>query len=318
MPRHPVHMFKEVQTLEGLLMRPEEKDWLEKPPPRPHPRATVLYLGCNILRTPHLAQTVTAIFRCLGEDFIALGGPAFCCGVPYEREGGIEGARYQGERLASRLQQFQPQRVVMWCPGCFHFYKHVLSLSGTFELLHVTEFLAESRDRFTFTPQPATKVALHYHCGSPDAERQAAAAQALLTAIPGVELLDIGSSDAWGRNCSGSLRDRMGTEAWAALITPFFQKTALLGADVFATLYHGCHRMYAGYEKDYPFAIEHYLAVVARALGIAYPDNYKQYLLWENSNRILEDARTCLEDNRVPPEQAKATVEHVFVKHCGL
>ena len=313
-----MHLFREIQTLQGLLLSPEEKRWLEKPQAQPSSRATVLYLGCNILRTPHLAQTVTAFFRCLGEDFIALGGAAYCCGVPYEREVGIEGGRRQGERLASRLEQLQPKQVVMWCPGCLHFYRHVLSLSGSFQLLHVTEFLAENRDKLTFTPQPPTKVTLHCHTGSPESDRQAAAARALLAAVPGVELVDIGSSDAWGRNCSGVQRDRMGREAWEAVIKPFFDKAAAAGADVFATMYHGCQRMYAGYQDDYPFTIEHYLTVVGRALGINYPDKYKQYLLWKDRGGILEDSYPCMEANRVRREQAIATIDRVFVADGGL
>src|SRR3990172_2645089 len=257
-----VPLFREVQTLEGLLIREEEKDWIERRQAEPSPRPTVLYLGCNILRTPHLA--------------------------------------------------------VMWCPGCLHYYERVLALSGPFRLQHGTEFLAENRDRLTLAPIPATRVALHYHSGSPAAERHATAARALLAAVPGVELLEIGTSVTWGRNCSGILRDGMGQEAWQALITPFFQKAAALGADIFATLYHGCQRMYAGYEEGFPFAIEHYLSVVARALGIAYPDRYKKYLLWKDRDRILEDASPCMKVNHVKADLAAAVVEHVFVNDRGL
>ena len=313
-----VPLFREVQTLEGLLIREEEKDWIERRQAEPSPRPTVLYLGCNILRTPHLAQTVTALFRRMGEDFVALGGPAFCCGAPFRTEGEKDRGRPWGEKLASHFERFQPQRVVMWCPGCLHYYERVLALSGPFRLQHVTEFLAENRDRLTLAPIPATRVALHYHSGSPAAERHATAARALLAAVPGVELLEIGTSVTWGRNCSGILRDGMGQEAWQALITPFFQKAAALGADIFATLYHGCQRMYAGYEEGFPFAIEHYLSVVARALGIAYPDRYKKYLLWKDRDRILEDASPCMKVNHVKADLAAAVVEHVFVNDRGL
>jgi hypothetical protein len=34
----------------------------------------VLYLGCNILRTPEVAAEVVAVFRALGLDFIAVAG----------------------------------------------------------------------------------------------------------------------------------------------------------------------------------------------------------------------------------------------------
>lgn len=314
----PGETFKEIRTLESLLLRPQDKGWLEKPPSQPSPAATILNLGCNILRTPHLAQTLVGICQQLGEDFIALGGPAFSCGVHFPNEGAMGKGRQQGERLAAHFERFKPQQVVMWCPGCLYYYKNILPLSGPFRLLHITEFLAEKRDRLTFAPLPPTKVALHYHCGTPDADRQAAAARALLGTVPGIEVVEMGSTPAWGRQCSGNLRERMGQQAWEALIMPYFEKAATAGVQVFATLYHGCHRMYAGYEGRFPFTIENYLTLLGRALGIVYPDKYKRYLLWKDACRILEDSHPCVEANRLPLEQAIATVENVFVKDCGL
>lgn len=311
-------IFREVEVLMGLLIKPEEKRWLEKPVQRPQPAATLLYLGCNVLRTPHMAQTVTGIFQRLGEDFVALGGPAFCCGLPFDNAGASAEARGWGERLASQFSRFHPQEVVVWCPGCFHFYRNALGLSGPFRLSHVSEFLAERRNTLPFAPQPATKVALHYHSDSPDAEGQAAAARALLGAAPGLEVLEIGSSEAFGRNCSGIARDKMGRETWEALLMSFFKKAVELRADVFATLYHGCHRMHALYQGRFPFPIEHYLTVVGRTLGIEYPDKYKQYYLWRDRDRIIEDARPCLEANGIGLDLAVPLVERVFVEGNGF
>lgn len=318
MPKHSLDIFDEIQTLEGLLLRPEDKRWLEKPLSQSRSAATVLYLGCNILRTPHLAQTIIAIFQHIREDFVALGGPYFCCGAPYERIEGIEGARECGVRLFSYFQQFKPRQVVFWCPGCLNFCKNVLAISESFRLIHVSEFLAENREKLTFTHVLPTKVALHYHCGSLDSDLQAVAARALLAAVPGVELMDIGSNNAWGRNCTGELRKRMGLEAWKASIEPFFHKAVALNAEVFATLYHGCLRAYARYEKDFPLTIEHYLTTVGRSLGIAFQDKYKQYLLWKDKSRILEDSYSCLKANRLPLELASSVVERVFIREEGL
>lgn len=318
MLKHPVGLFRELQALEGLQVRPEEKTWLEKPRPERTSSPTVLYLGCNILRTPHLAQIVTDVFRRLGDPFVALGGPAFCCGVPYQKEEGTQVARRIGTRLADRLAQYRPRQVVVWCPGCFHFCKEVLSLSGLYDLVHVAEFLAENKHKLALAPQPPTRVALHYHCCSPDAERQAAAARTLLTAVPGLEVVEIGSDSAWGRSCSGNLRDSMGRQAWEASTRSYLEKAAAAGATIFATLYHGCHRMYAGHQAEFPFNIEHYLTVIGQALGFAYPDRYKEYLLWKDPSRILDDASSRLEANRVPYQRAIAAVDHVFVQGRGL
>ena len=56
----------------------------------------VLYLGCNILRTPDVAADVVNVFRALGLDFIAVAGVQFCCGVTWiERATLRRAARYR-------------------------------------------------------------------------------------------------------------------------------------------------------------------------------------------------------------------------------
>lgn len=315
---YSAQLFREIETLEGLMLEPDERSWIERPPDRPQAKATVLYLGCNVLRTPHLAQTAVAVLQYLGEDFIALGGPAFCCGVPFQYEGLAGDARRSGEKLNSHFGRFQPRQVVMWCPTCLYFYKSVLGLSASFRLLHMTEFLAEKRQLLHFAPVRAVKAALHYHTGSSDVEGHSAAARSLLNAVPGLELIEIGGSDVWGRACTGRMREQMGRQPWEALIMPFFMKAADLGAQLFATLYHSCHRMYCGYQDRFPFTVEHHLSVLGRALGIDYPDKYKKYLLWKDRDRILDDARTCLQANRLRPESAHDVVDRVFVDDKGF
>lgn len=64
--------------------------------------------------------------------------------------------------------------------------------------------------------------------------------------------------------------------------------------------------------------IEHYLTTVGRSLGIAFQDKYKQYLLWKDKSRILEDNSPCLKANQLPLELASSVVERVFIREEGL
>src|SRR5262245_10797683 len=55
--------FGEITLTHDLLSRREERTWRLAAPPREGERhQIVLYLGCNVLRTSHMIQTVTAIF----------------------------------------------------------------------------------------------------------------------------------------------------------------------------------------------------------------------------------------------------------------
>ncbi len=68
--------FQEINVLHGLQSPPEERDWLLGiPKGEVEPVDTLLYLGCNVLRTSHLINTVTDVFKLLGEEFVTVGGP---------------------------------------------------------------------------------------------------------------------------------------------------------------------------------------------------------------------------------------------------
>ena len=71
--------FGEIALTHDLTSVPGERRWRLTPPARePEPHRIVLYLGCNVLRTAHMIQTITAIFDRLGLDYVAVGGATYC------------------------------------------------------------------------------------------------------------------------------------------------------------------------------------------------------------------------------------------------
>ena len=134
-----------------------------------------------------MVQTATAIFDRLGLDYVAAGGPTYCCGIQHHRRG----QEASGERYANHtielLQKMAPREVVMWCPSCIQFYDEVLEAELPFPKRHTAEFLADRLDRgeFTFTQPVEATVALHYHRASEPRQREGLAARRLLAAIPG-------------------------------------------------------------------------------------------------------------------------------------
>jgi Fe-S oxidoreductase len=73
--------FGEINMLADLQFMPGEKAYVDRPSAAPEPKELLLYLGCNVLRTAHLAKTVIQVLRTMGFDFNAAGGPAHCCGI---------------------------------------------------------------------------------------------------------------------------------------------------------------------------------------------------------------------------------------------
>jgi len=61
-----------------------------------------------------------------------------------------------------------------------------------------------------------------------------------------------------------------------------------------------------------PIAIEHYLSVFARGLGIEFEDRYKTFRLWQDPERVLAESTPCQTANHVDPGRARQLVEKTF------
>src|SRR5713226_9096490 len=111
----------------------------------------VLWLGCNVLRTPHLAQLATKVMRILNPELSVLGGPSHCCGSPMTEKGDRERAL---EKSIGHFQAEQAPTLVSWCPSCHtNLRKGSDASSWGFEELHITEFIARHLDRMRLHPR---------------------------------------------------------------------------------------------------------------------------------------------------------------------
>ena len=305
--------FGEIKLTHDLLSKKEERTWLLKPPRDGERHDVVLYLGCNVLRTSHLVETVGAVFDRLGLDYVAAGGPTYCCGIQHHRRG----QEASGERYANHtvelLQSMAPREVVMWCPSCIQFYDEVLKADLPFPKRHTAEFLAEHLERgdFTFTQPVDATVALHYHRVSEAREREGLAGRRLLAAVPGITMVDLDGDPRWGRTCT-RLSETLGAEQWRGLVHADIDQALARGATHMAGIYHGCHRELCRFEAERPIVFEHYLPLCARALGIEFEDSYKKYMRLGDPERILEEVTPCMAANGVDPDTARGLIIKTF------
>lgn len=82
-------------------------------------------------------------------------------------------------------------------------------------------------------------------------------------------------------------------------------------------LYHGCHRMLCGCEKDYPIKVEHYLTLVGRSLGIEYEYLFKKHMLMDDVDAIMLKTSPCATANGISEEDARAAILNSFVPKTG-
>ena len=305
--------FGEITLTHDLTTRPDERRWRLTPPDRDEaPHDIVLYLGCNVLRTSHMVQTITAIFDRLGLDYVAVGGPTYCCGIQHHKNGDTAAADGMSRRTLELFSRYRPNEVVMWCPSCIYFYDEVQQIRLPFPFRHATEFLVAQLPRLTFTREVRARVALHRHTQSEPRRREGLAGRRLLEAVPGLSYVEVEPESRFGRLCTADVQAQLGREAWNGLILDEIERARAAGADTLATIYHGCQRLICGFEAERPITIEHYLSVFARGLGIEFEDKYKTYRLSRDPERILAETTPCQQANNVDPARAREFVERTF------
>lgn len=305
--------FGEITLTHDLTTLPTERIWRLRPPTREsEPHEIVLYLGCNVLRTSHMVCTITAIFDRLGLDYVAVGGPTYCCGIVHHQHGDTAAAGGMNRHTVELFKRFEPREVVMWCPSCIYFYDEVQRMPMPFPVRHATEFLVDRLPELSFSREVRARVALHYHSQSEPRRREGLAGRRLLMAVPGLTYVEIEPTQRFGRICTPAVQQEVGLEVWKGLVLDEIDRARAAGADTLATIYHGCQRLLCGFEAERAIAVEHYLSVFARGLGIEFEDKYKKYRLWQDSERILADMTPCQRANNVDPARAREFVEKTF------
>ena len=243
------------------------------------PHDYVLYLGCNVLRTVHLAEAIVGVLRAMGVSFVPMGGPAHCCGIVHHRNG--------DERQSARLTQHSldgftraaPKAVLTYCPSCHeHMDNRLPTGNFRFDLpyFHVTEFIAGRLESLPFERRVQRRVGLHAHQGGEQSCTDARHTAAILRAIPGLELVELTAPADWGRHCAPHQAADMGVERFQACVAAMFQEAQAQGCDAVATVYHSCYRELLPNETRYGLEFLNYVELLAEALGLGpFPARYK-------------------------------------------
>ena len=305
--------FGEIAVIRDLTTMPDEARWrLAAPAREPEPHRIVLYLGCNVFRTSHMIRTITAIFDRLGLDYIAVGGPTYCCGVVHHLQGHTTAAGGMASHTVTLLERYQPEEVVMWCPSCIYFYDEIQKTPLPFAVRHASEFLVSRLPDLHLTRPVNRTVALHRHTVSAPRQREGMAGRRLLAAVPGLRLVEHEPDPRFGRACTPAVHAEVGLDVWTRMARDEIDRVRAAGADTLATIYHGCQRYLCVFEAERPVAIEHYLTVFGRSLGIEFEDTFKKFRLWQDPERVLAETAPCQRANDVDPARARTVVGEAF------
>jgi Fe-S oxidoreductase len=246
----------------------------------------VMYLGCNVLKTPHIALLCLEVLARLDTRYKVFAGPANCCGVIQYRAGDANTSGRIGGKTVAGFAGTGAPRVLTWCPTCNIQLSEIVmpSTDASFNLEHVVPYIAARLDQLRpyFVHAVNKRVALHEHPGVAGVTEGAIK---ILTAIPGVELVDL-EQPRVGYMCNSLApvpaykRELHARELDAA---------AAAGVDYLVGIYHACHRELCAHEAASPFKIVNFLELVGDAMGVEKTDLFKQWKMMQDVDRVLAE-----------------------------
>jgi heterodisulfide reductase subunit D len=313
--------YRRLQEIKKLQMPAESICWTEQYRQPERSYDVVLYLGCNILRTPDVAADVVAVFRALGLDFIAVAGVQFCCGITWDRAGDIAKGSTISDLTIDRLGSYKAGTVVHWCPSCDVHFSDVVTgrdcKTIPFDVTDAAAFLAglSRRGKIPWRHPVRGRAALHCHVGRenhPAGQRRARADEEnvsyLVSQIKELQFRGVVRAPAeYDYDCGpGSLR--IERERWLAIRDEQVAAARRLDADTLVTVSHACQREWCDI-SDRTLVVRNYISLVAESLGCA--RNYESDPLGRlkrsgQADSVVESTRAAWTSNGLSEEQAKA------------
>ncbi len=183
--------------------------------PAGQPAEVVFFIGCVASLYPmvySIPQAFVQVLQRAGVSFSALDGEEWCCGYPLISAGRDAGPLM--EHNIAAVERLGARWLVTTCPSCYHTWKTIYPPTS-FQVMHATELLAALIEEGRIRPaHPPTvrragdaagplRVTYHDPCdlgrksGVYDAPRR------VITALPGVELVEMSTHHALATCCGG-------------------------------------------------------------------------------------------------------------------
>jgi Fe-S oxidoreductase len=293
------------KLLARLGQKPDNRSDPDTPPD------FVFYTGCNVLKTPHIALLALDIMDTLGVTYNVMGGPSHCCGIVQMRSGDVATSGRFAESTMDKLARSKSGQVISWCPSCHvQFTETTLPTiertrgARPFEMTPFMLFLRQRLDRLRpyLRNRVDMRLALHRH---PGIKGVVEAAEDILRAVPGVELVDLGQPAVglmsnYFRALPAYRRELQKNELAAAEAAE---------VDALVAVYHADHRELCAHERDYPFRIINVLEIVGESMGLRHEDQFKRLKMMQDVDAIMADCGDLVARHGLDAETTRQAIQ---------
>ena len=283
------------ESLSIVQLKPSDIKWISTIPEEPEQVDIVLYPGCDSIRAPHEILTHIDILEKMNLNFVTLWGEEFCCGFKGYSVNDFEKGDKLAKTLISAIEAFKPKILLLPCGQCYFQFKRTLSrlFSFSFEFIYFPQFLLQNIDKIKFSNEINKVITYHDSCKIARAVRDFDTTRELLKKIPGIKLVEM-ERNKERSICCGGLKNFSYPELTAKLGKDRLDQAKKVEADILVTDCTLCYSIYSIREDLYPFEVNHYITLIAEAMGIKpRKDTYKK-ILHMDPNRVIEEAREII------------------------
>ncbi|MDD4160717.1 MAG: (Fe-S)-binding protein [Synergistaceae bacterium] len=175
-------------------------------PDLPKKGKNLYFTGCyTSYLLPQIAHVNASLLKMGGLDVCHLGIDEHCCGEVAKQAGNHKLFAKIAEENVEAVKKSGAERVIVSCAHCYktwnEAYPNVLQQDLPFEVLHVTEVLAELLNEGKLNPEHPIKKKVTYHDPCFLRGKDNTSARTILSKIPGLELKEMDRYGRWSYCC---------------------------------------------------------------------------------------------------------------------
>lgn len=292
----PEERFNVNKVLSALQLKPQEKRWLDRIPPKTKETENVVFLGCALPSLSRETNSALDILEKMGIEFTVIGGGNGLCCITSPRE------------LIDSLNAYSPKRVILACPGCLSqftkFYPKFLDLN--FEVKFFTNYVAENMDKIKFTKPLEQNVIFHNSCHARRG-KIGESARMILEKIPGLRVVKEENL------CCGGFANVTAPETAKKIRYELVESIKGTKADCVVSTCSGCQHALYSESRDGAFRLRNLVSLVHEAMGgKEYEDKLEKCWRCESADELIEQTRKNFMANGYTEEEMKHVLPLFF------